>query len=172
MRQAWRADTIYFWWRNTRHPGSSDDAPRSCKSDRDGRAADRLVRIDDPQEARHAAASSRAPSSAIVFSGDAVGWMPRLIPRWLREAPDEGRRRSTRRRPRRPPRRTTVSHRTRARCSPIGILMAFGHSFLACRARVAGRSIASWIRHGNLMKAGLVIFIYSLLFTSLVSFFA
>src|SRR5207253_177349 len=57
----------------------------------------------------------------------------------------------------------------------VGILMAFGHSLLA---RSGEESLAQvnreleYPKHANLMKAGMVIFIYSLLFTSLVSFFA
>src|SRR6185312_11364895 len=57
----------------------------------------------------------------------------------------------------------------------IGILIAFGHSFLAMSGEESlaqvNRELA-YPKHRNLMKAGLVIFIYSLLFTSLVSFFA
>ena len=57
----------------------------------------------------------------------------------------------------------------------IGILMAFGHSFLAMSGEESLAQVnreLEYPKHQNLMKAGLVIFIYSLLFTSLVSFFA
>ena len=57
----------------------------------------------------------------------------------------------------------------------IGILMAFGHSFLAMSGEESLAQVnreLEYPKHKNLMKAGMVIFIYSLLFTSLVSFFA
>jgi hypothetical protein len=57
----------------------------------------------------------------------------------------------------------------------IGILMAFGHSFLAMSGEESLAQVnreLEYPKHLNLMKAGMVIFVYSLLFTSLVSFFA
>src|SRR5207302_6481153 len=57
----------------------------------------------------------------------------------------------------------------------IGILMAFGHSFLAMSGEESLAQVnreLEYPKHRNLMKAGMVIFLYSLLFTSLVSFFA
>ena len=57
----------------------------------------------------------------------------------------------------------------------IGILMAFGHSFLAMSGEESLAQVnreLEYPKHRNLMKAGMVIFVYSLLFTSLVSFFA
>ena len=53
--------------------------------------------------------------------------------------------------------------------------MAFGHSFLAMSGEESLAQVnreLEYPKHRNLMKAGLVIFLYSLLFTSLVSFFA
>ncbi|PYS95864.1 MAG: hypothetical protein DMF65_13735, partial [Acidobacteria bacterium] len=57
----------------------------------------------------------------------------------------------------------------------VGILMAFGHSFLAMSGEESLAQVnreLEYPKHRNLMKAGMVIFAYSLLFTSLVSFFA
>ena len=57
----------------------------------------------------------------------------------------------------------------------IGILMAFGHSILAMTGEESLAQVNRELehpKHKNLMRAGMVIFIYSLLFTSLVSFFA
>src|SRR6266853_471866 len=57
----------------------------------------------------------------------------------------------------------------------IGILMAFGHSFLAMSGEESLAQVnreLEYPKHRNLMRAGMVIFVYSLLFTSLVSFFA
>src|SRR5205807_341511 len=57
----------------------------------------------------------------------------------------------------------------------IGILMAFGHSFLAMSGEESLAQVnreLEYPKHKNLMRAGLIIFLYSMLFTSLVSFFA
>ncbi len=57
----------------------------------------------------------------------------------------------------------------------IGILIAFGHSFLAMSGEESLAQVNRELehpKHKNLMRAGLVIFAYSLLFTSLVSFLA
>jgi hypothetical protein len=57
----------------------------------------------------------------------------------------------------------------------IGLLIAFGRSTLAMSGEESlaqvNRELA-YPKHKNLLRAGLVIFVYSLLFTSLVSFFA
>src|SRR2546430_11845431 len=53
--------------------------------------------------------------------------------------------------------------------------MAFGHSFLAMSGEESLAQVnreLEYPKHRNLMKAGMVIFLYSMLFTSLVSFFA
>ena len=57
----------------------------------------------------------------------------------------------------------------------VGIMMAFGHSVLAMSGEETLAQVNRELEHPklkNLQKAGWVIFIYSLLFTSLVSFFA
>src|SRR5207253_9425035 len=57
----------------------------------------------------------------------------------------------------------------------IGILMAFGHSILAMSGEESLAQVSrelEYPKHKNLMRAGIVIFVYSILFTSLVSFFA
>ena len=57
----------------------------------------------------------------------------------------------------------------------IGILIALGHSILAMSGEESLAQVYREIEHPklpNLKRAGLVIFIYSLVFTSLVSFFA
>jgi hypothetical protein len=57
----------------------------------------------------------------------------------------------------------------------IGILMAFGHSILAMSGEESLAQVnreLEYPKHKNLMRAGFVIFVYSLLFTSLMSFFA
>ena len=57
----------------------------------------------------------------------------------------------------------------------IGILIAFGHSVLAMSGEETLAQVNRELEHPklkNLMRAGIVIFVFSLLFTSLVSFFA
>src|SRR6266567_2666266 len=57
----------------------------------------------------------------------------------------------------------------------LGIFIALGHSILAMSGEETLAQVYREIEHpklANLKKAGLVIFVYSLLFTSLVSFFA
>src|SRR5204862_7882615 len=57
----------------------------------------------------------------------------------------------------------------------IAILIGLGHSLLAMSGEESLAQVYREIeapKHRNLMRAGFVIFIYSLLFTSLVSFFA
>ena len=57
----------------------------------------------------------------------------------------------------------------------VAIMMGFGHSILAMSGEESLAQVYREIEHPkvkNLKRTGLVIFIYSLLFTSLVSFFA
>jgi len=59
--------------------------------------------------------------------------------------------------------------------TPIAILIGFGHSILAMSGEESLAQVNREIEHPktkNLLRAGLVIFVYSLVFTSLVSFFA
>ncbi len=172
------AITVYFWWRNTQgiHE-SSDDALKImyvttvmvvlligwCG----------VTILSRP-------ATQRLPPAPIVshlvFNEDAVGWMPKLIPRSLREVPAEGSSPALNEKPNvaSPPHYGFVAN-AGALLGLIGILMAFGHSFLAMSGEESLAQVnreLEYPKHRNLMKAGLVIFVYSLLFTSLVSFFA
>ena len=113
----------------------------------------------------------------LVFNDDAVGWMPKLIPRWLREVPPAKLVAGARREPAEPPDPPHYGFvpNAGALLGLIGILMAFGHSFLAMSGEESLAQVnreLEYPKHANLMKAGMVIFVYSLLFTSLVSFFA
>src|SRR5882757_6499498 len=127
--------TIYFWWRNTRgiHE-SSDDALRIMYVTTVMVvlliAWSGLTILKRPE-------TQRLPPAPIVgnlvFNEDAVGWMPKLLPHWLREVPGEG--------------SPALSEEASAGATApphygfipnpgmllglIGILMAFGHSFLA-----------------------------------------
>ena len=170
--------TVYFWWRNTRgiHE-SSDDALRImyittamvvmliawCA----------FTFIARPE-------TRRLPPSPLphhlTFDHDAVGWLPRIMPHALAESAAQE-----------PPAAEASPDEAvplpRYRLGPgyawwiglIGIMVAFGHSFLAMSGEESLAQVnreLEFPKHKNLMRAGLVIFIYSLLFTSLVSFFA
>src|SRR5437870_2954656 len=170
--------TVYFWWRNTQgiHE-SSDDALKIMYVTTVmvvlliGWCGLTILRKPEAQ---------RLPPSPIVshlvFNEDAVGWMPTLIPRSLREAPADGS-------------SPALGVKTNAASAPhyafvpnagawlalVGILMAFGHSFLAMSGEESLAQVnreLEFPKHKNLMRAGLIIFLYSILFTSLVSFFA
>jgi len=166
--------TLYFWWRNTRglHE-SSDDALRImyvttvmvviliswCS----------LTILMRPEQRR--LPPTPAPQN-LAFARDAVGWLPVLLPGSLRELP-----------PGQPAQNATETGETRygikldggSLLGLLGILVALGHSLLAMSGEESLAQVnreLEYPKHRNLMRAGLVIFVYSLLFTSLVSFFA
>lgn len=180
--------TVYFWWRNTKgiHE-SSDDALKImyvttvmvvmlivwCG----------VTVLSKPE-------THRLPPAPVArnltFSEDAVGWMPRLIPAYLRETSAK---QSSALNQEPNATNTSSGSETTTESTPhynfipnagallglIGILMAFGHSFLAMSGEESLAQVnreLEYPKHRNLMKAGMVIFLYSLLFTSLVSFFA
>jgi amino acid transporter len=154
--------TFYFWWRNTRglHE-SSDDALRIMYVTTlmvvllivwSG-----LTIATRPEQRRLPPAP--APHN-LTFDHDAVGWLPKLAPGSLREVGEE---------------RYRLPARAGALLGLIGILMAFGHSLLAMSGEETLAQVnreLEYPKHRNLVRAGFVIFVYSLLFTSLVSFFA
>ncbi|MBC7752692.1 MAG: APC family permease [Moraxellaceae bacterium] len=170
--------TIYFWRRNTRgvHE-SSTDALRImwvvtvmvvimigwCA----------LTIATKPE-------TQRLPPSPIPshlsFNKDAVGWLPDLNPNALVELPkqvfpSDG---AVIAAPEAESRFGLIPNAGKL-LGLIGILIAFGHSFLAMSGEESLAQVNRELehpKHANLMKAGLIIFIYSLVFTSLVSFFA
>jgi amino acid transporter len=173
--------TIYFWWRNTKgiHE-SSDDALKIMYVTTVMVVL--LIAWCGVTILRKPGAQRLPPApivSNLVFTDDAVGWMPRLIPGSLREVAAEGspalsESASSTSAPKEPSHFAFVPH-VGALLGLIGILMAFGHSFLAMSGEESLAQVnreLEYPKHANLMKAGMVIFIYSLLFTSLVSFFA
>ena len=159
--------TVYFWWRNTRglHE-SSDDALRIMY------VTTAMVVILIGWSAVSIAvkpSAHRLPpapiASHLAFNRDAVGWLPNIAPHALRPVPPQ---------PNGEPRFGLLAH-PGLLLGLIGILMAFGHSFLAMSGEESLAQVnreLEYPKHRNLMRAGLVIFVYSLLFTSLVSFFA
>jgi amino acid transporter len=170
--------TIYFWWRNTKgiHE-SSDDALKIMYVT----TAMVVIMIlwsgitilarPDKQKL------PPAPfTSSLSFNSDAIGWMPKLAPGKFRELPKESI-------PATAPDPSDAAPEPRFGFVPnagalfglIGILIAFGHSFLAMSGEESLAQVnreLEYPKHQNLMRAGMVIFVYSLLFTSLVSFFA
>src|SRR5713226_6574705 len=163
--------TIYFWRRNTRgiHE-SSDDALRIMYVT--SVMVVLLIGWCTFTILTRPSAQRLPPSPAphnLVFNSDAVGWMPRLLPGALQEAtaPDG-------------PAGEASTHLTLVANAGmllglIGILMAFGHSVLAMSGEESLAQVnreLEYPKHKNLMRAGFIIFLYSLLFTSLVSFFA
>lgn len=163
--------TIYFWWRNTRgiHE-SSDDALRIMYVTTAmvvlliGWCAFTILTRPSAQRLP----PSPAPSN-LVFNTDAVGWMPRLLPRAFQEtAAPQGQ--TAEAGP-----HFKLIERAGMLIGLIGILMAFGHSVLAMSGEESLAQVnreLEFPKHKNLMRAGFIIFLYSLLFTSLVSFFA
>src|SRR5215813_7439682 len=170
--------TVYFWWRNTMgiHE-SSDDALRIMYV-----TTAMVVMlilwsgysiVTQPDKQRLPPAP--APHN-LAFNRDAVGWLPDIAPGSLRELPSQ------------PAPATDLEPEKKeaevrfgfpvnagALLGLIGILMAFGHSFLAMSGEESLAQVNRELehpKHKNLMRAGFVIFVYSLLFTSLVSFFA
>ncbi len=172
------AVTAYFWRRNTRgiHE-SSDDALRIMYVTTAMVVV--LVAWCGLTIAVRPAAHRLPPAPLarnLSFDGDAVGWLPRLAPGALVREPalpaGEGEPASG---------ATGEESHYRFPASAgrllglIGILIALGHSLLAMSGEESLAQVnreLEYPKHRNLVRAGLVIFVYSLLFTSLVSFFA
>jgi hypothetical protein len=170
--------TIYFWWRNTKGiHASSSDAMRIMYVTTAMVVMlivwSGITIITQPDNQRLPPAP--VPHN-LAFNKDAVGWLPSIAPGSLRELPSEA-----------PPadypspeqvapeRRLGIVPDAGALLGLIGILIAFGHSFLAMSGEESLAQVnreLEYPKHKNLVRAGLVIFVYSLLFTSLVSFFA
>jgi amino acid transporter len=168
--------TIYFWRRNTRgiHE-SSDDALRIMYVTTAmvvlliGWSVFTILIRPNMQRLP----PSPAPHN-LVFNKDAAGWMPRLIPRAFPEAKPETAPATSPEPASAEPHFNLVAN-AGALIGLIGILMAFGHSFLAMSGEESLAQVnreLEYPKHKNLMRAGLIIFLYSMLFTSLVSFFA
>src|SRR6185436_8105705 len=168
--------TIYFWWRNTRglHE-SSEDALRIMYVTTAmvvlliGWSVFTILVRPNMQRLPPAPAPHN-----LVFNTDAVGWMPKLAPNAFQttqsEAPPANASEQTKAEP-----HFSLVANAGALIGLIGILMAFGHSFLAMSGEESLAQVnreLEYPKHKNLMRAGLVIFLYSILFTSLVSFFA
>ncbi|HEU4391126.1 MAG TPA: APC family permease [Blastocatellia bacterium] len=170
--------TVYFWWRNTKgiHE-SSDDAIKIMY------VTTAMVVVLVAWSAITIATQpekQRLPPSPVArnleYNKDAVGWLPDVAPGVLRETgPDAAPADSTAPSEAAPEPHYTLIPNAGALLGLIGILIAFGHSVLAMSGEESLAQVNRELahpKHKNLMRAGMVIFIYSLLFTSLVSFFA
>jgi amino acid transporter len=168
--------TVYFWWRNTKgiHE-SSDDALKIMYVTTVMVVLLILwsgITILTKPEAR------RLPPAPVphnlAFNRDAVGWFPNIAPGALHELPLESPPADSATQATPEPRYGLIPN-PGALLGLIGILIAFGHSFLAMSGEESLAQVnreLEFPKHRNLMKAGMVIFLYSMLFTSLVSFFA
>ena len=169
--------TAYFWWRNTQglHE-SSDDALRImvvttvmvvlligwCG----------LTILERP--AHHRLPPAPVPES-LSFDRDAVGWLPQVAPRALRPLPPPAAAGTGPAAPESLEPRFGIAAHGLSLLGLIGLLIALGHSLLAMSGEESLAQVnreLEYPKHRNLMRAGMVIFIYSLVFTSLVSFFA
>jgi amino acid transporter len=162
--------TVYFWWRNTKgiHE-SSDDALK-------------IMYVTTVMVVLLIAwcgftiltkpASQRLPPAPVtrnmMFSDDAVGWMPRFIPNYLRKVAAE---QSPALNQELNAANTSSSGAATTESAPhysfvpnagallglIGIMMAFGHSFLAMSGEESLAQVnreLEYPKHKNLMKAG------------------
>jgi len=135
--------TVYFWWRNTQGiHESSDDALRIMQVTT-VMVVLMIAWCGLTLVYRSGGALPPAPLPRnLKFSDDALGWLKGSV--W-------------------------------PSVTAIAILVGFGHSILAMSGEESLAQVYREIEHPkvkNLKRAGSVIFVYSLLFTSLVSFFA
>ncbi|HYM00232.1 MAG TPA: APC family permease, partial [Blastocatellia bacterium] len=168
--------TLYYWWRNIKGVReSSTDALRIMKVTTAMVALMILWCCYTLIEKGPRQLPAAPTAHNLKFDRTALGWLPNIIPGSFKELP--------------PPPVASDASASEAAAAPrlglvenagwllglIGIMIAFGHSVLA----MSGEETLSQVnrelehpKHKNLVRAGLVIFVYSLLFTSLVSFFA
>ena len=134
--------TIYFWWRNTRGIHESSDDALKIMQVTTVMVVILILWCTLTLVQQGGTMPPLPKQSNIRFSDDALGWL-----------------------------RGTVWPTFTA----IAILVGFGHSILAMSGEESLAQVYREIEHPkvkNLQRAGMVIFIYSLVFTALVSFFA
>jgi amino acid transporter len=168
--------TLYFWWRNTKGiRESSTDALRIMKITTVmvvlmiAWCSLTLVKQGPVQTP-----PSPAPHN-LQFNKDALGWLPRLAPEAFRELPVEAPAPISGGEVEQPAPRYGLAKTAGTWLGLIGLMIALGHAVLAMSGEESLAQVNRELehpKHQNLMRAGLVIFIYSLLFTSLVSLFA
>ncbi len=168
--------TLYFWWRNIQgmHESSSDALQIMkittvmvvimifwCSLTLIQKG---ITQMPPPPTASH-----------MEYSKDAIGWMPKIFPKAfypLTHTPN-----AVPADPSAPPPETRFGMRGGLGMwmGVLGIMIAFGHAVLAMSGEESLAQVnreLEYPKHKNLMRAGFVIFVYSLIFTSLVSIFA
>src|SRR2546425_1494504 len=136
------AITIYFWWRNTRGIHESSDDALRIMQVTTVMVVIMIVWCSLTLVQRGGALPPAPIPPNLRFSDDALGWLRGTV--W--------------------PVFTAVA-----------ILIGFGHSILAMSGEESLAQVYREIEHPkvkNLQRAGILIFVYSLIFTALVSFFA
>jgi amino acid transporter/predicted transcriptional regulator len=152
------AVTIYFWWRNTKgiHE-SSDDALRIMYVT----TAMVVIMIGWSILTLVQRGGQMPPlptQENLNFSGEALGWLRDLS--WFYQGEEA---------------RYKIVENAPSIMGVIGIMIALGHSVLAMSGQETLAQVNRELEYPklkNLKRAALVIFIYSMVFTSLVSFFA
>jgi amino acid transporter len=164
--------TIYFWWRNIIgiHESSED--------------ALRIMRITTVmvvliilwcgvtllEKGPRQTPPLPTPHN-LAFDDQDAGWMPKVLPGAFHEiSPEEHARLAADDAP-----RVSVVEGASKIIGLIAIIMAFGHAILAMSGEESLAQVNRELehpKHTNLMRAGFIIFIYSLMFTSLISIFA
>jgi len=151
------AITIYFWWRNIKgiHE-SSTDALRIMYVT----TAMVVIMIGWSLLTLIERGGQLPPlpfPRNLFFSDHALGWL-RSLPHFISEGG-----------------RFRIADGAPSFIGALGIMIAFGHSVLAMSGEETLAQVNRELEYPklkNLQRAGMVIFVYSLLFTSLVSFFA
>ena len=152
--------TAYFWWRNLKGVHESSDDAMKIMYVTTGMVVIMIVWACVTLIIRGGQMPPAPTPSNLSFSGEpesALGWLQPL--RWFVPTGD----------------RFAIADNAPSIIGLVGILIAFGHSVLAMSGEETLAQVNRELEHPklkNLMRAGLVIFIYSVLFTSLVSFFA
>jgi amino acid transporter len=166
--------TGYFWWRNTR--GLRESSGDALKIMYVTTVMVVLLIVWSSVTILMRPDTQRLPPAPtpehLAFNEDAVGWLPQIAPQALRHLPPEE---STSTAPTVDEARYGLVHNAGVWLGLVGLLVAFGHSILAMSGEESLAQVnreLEYPKHTNLMRAGAVIFVYSLLFTSLVSFFA
>ena len=134
--------TIYFWWRNTRGIHESSDDAMRIMKVATVMVVALIAWCTLTLVHRGGTLPPPPTPAHITFSDDALGWLKGTV--W-------------------------------PTFTAIAILIGFGHSILAMSGEESLAQVYREIEHPkvvNLQRAGMVIFVYSLIFTALVSFFA
>ena len=172
------AITVYFWWRNTKGIHESSDDALKIMYVTTAMVVTLILWCGltlwiQPEKRR--LPPSPIPSH-LSFDRDAVGWLPVIAPGTLRSIPGEAHQVPDKPEDQLEPQpHFGIPIEAGKLLGLIGILIALGHSLLAMSGEETLAQVnreLEYPKHKNLMRAGMVIFIYSLLFTSLVSFFA